>query len=69
MRLTSKEATVSIESDLPYWQIYTPASRKTIAIEPVSFCGNLYNIYSKDKDIVLQKTGNIVISVKENLVV
>lgn len=67
MKLISKEVTVSIESDLPYWQIYTPASRKTIAIEPVSFCGNLYNISSKDKDIVLQKSGKIVISVKENL--
>jgi len=31
-----------IESNLEFWQIYTPEDGKRIAIEPMSFHGNLY---------------------------
>lgn len=33
---------VRIESNLEYWQIYTPPDGKRIAIEPMSFHGNIY---------------------------
>jgi len=47
---------VRLESDLKYWQIYTPQERTAIAVEPVSFGGNLYEIMSaNNKDIELQK--------------
>lgn len=29
---------------MPYWQIYTPPDRKRIAVEPMSFTGNVYKI-------------------------
>jgi hypothetical protein len=35
---------VRISSQLPYWQIYTPPEGKRIAVEPMSFVGNLYDI-------------------------
>jgi hypothetical protein len=35
---------VKISSGLPYWQIYTPPDGKRIAVEPMSFTGNLYAI-------------------------
>jgi hypothetical protein len=35
---------VKITSHLPYWQIYTPPDGKRIAVEPMSFTGNVYKI-------------------------
>ena len=35
---------VKINSSLPYWQIYTPPCGKRIAVEPMTFVGNLYDI-------------------------
>jgi len=35
---------VKITSPLPYWQIYTPPDGKRIAVEPMSFTGNVYKI-------------------------
>ena len=39
---------VRISSQLPYWQIYTPPEGKRIAVEPMSFVGNLYDIGRND---------------------
>ena len=38
---------VRINSSLPYWQIYTPPDGKRIAVEPMSFTGNLYHIHQQ----------------------
>lgn len=35
---------MKISSALPYWQIYTPPCGKRIAVEPMSFTGNMYRI-------------------------
>ena len=35
---------LKIHSSLPYWQIYTPPYGKRIAVEPMSFTGNVYKI-------------------------
>jgi hypothetical protein len=35
---------LKISSSLPYWQVYTPPDGKRIAIEPMSFTGNVYKI-------------------------
>lgn len=35
---------VRIQSELPYWQIYTPPDGRRIAIEPMSFTANVYKI-------------------------
>ena len=40
-----KSITVQIQSKLKYWQIYTPGDRTRIAVEPMSFCGNMYKIH------------------------
>lgn len=34
---------VTIKSNLPYWQIYTP-DEKRIAVEPMSFTGNVFRV-------------------------
>jgi hypothetical protein len=52
-----------LESDLPFWQIYNPPERRTIAVEPASFSGNLYHIHSLDPLIELPKTGRLTFSV------
>ena len=38
---------VKINSELPFWQIYTPPDGKRIAVEPMTFTGNLYHIHEK----------------------
>jgi galactose mutarotase-like enzyme len=35
---------IRVDSNLPFWQIYTPPDSKRIAIEPMSYCGNVYRI-------------------------
>lgn len=45
LQITSKDGfNVRINSKLPYWQIYTPPEGKRIAVEPMTFTGNLYKI-------------------------
>jgi hypothetical protein len=31
---------------MKYWQIYTPPDGKRIAVEPMTFIGNLYALYT-----------------------
>lgn len=38
---------VQIKSkDMRYWQVYTPADGNRIAVEPMTFFGNIYSVYS-----------------------
>jgi hypothetical protein len=57
--ISKKKTHLRISTDLPYWQIYTPENKSRIAIEPASFCGNLYNIYQKDSKIDLLTQGSL----------
>lgn len=50
---------LKLSSDLPFWQVYNPQDRTKIAVEPASFCGNLYTIFEKDPTIKLAKEGKV----------
>jgi hypothetical protein len=47
---------------MKYWQVYTPPDGKRIAVEPMTFVGNLYSIYSEEKFGKLPNQGNFTIS-------
>lgn len=50
---------------MPYWQIYTPDDTR-IAVEPMSFCGNLYKIYGDGDYSKLMTLGVVSIAIREN---
>lgn len=50
-----------------YWQIYTPPDHKRIAIQPVTFGGNVYTINAAKNGIwPLPQHGTSIISVWED---
>ena len=59
-----REVNVSIKSKMKYWQVYTPGDRKRIAVEPMSFCGNMYKIHPQMGG-ELPEMGEFVIEVKK----
>ena len=63
--IQGKTHTLTISSNMPYWQIYTPDEYR-IAVEPMSFCGNIFSIY-KDQDYTkLMTEGVVVIEIEKN---
>jgi hypothetical protein len=55
-----------VESNLQFWQIYTPDDGKRIAIEPMSFHGNVYEIVKENPHLwgAIPKHGKIRVTVK-----
>jgi hypothetical protein len=62
--INSNGFSLTITSNLPFWQIYTPPDGKRIAVEPMSFTGNLYKILELDPKELL-KNGSFTILAKD----
>lgn len=67
LQLKGEGHVVRIEnkSNMKYWQVYTPADRKRIAVEPMTFVGNLYALYPKMKPELPQE-GSFTIRAEQN---
>ena len=67
LRIQSLELNKEVEissSDMHFWQVYTPPDGKRIAVEPMTFCGNLYKIYDEKIFCKLAETAGFHITVK-----
>lgn len=66
VRLKAKDGpSVEISSkEMHYWQVYTPGDGARIAVEPMTFCGNLYKIYNKEEFGELPQSAEFIISLK-----
>lgn len=49
--------------DMRYWQVYTPEGGRKIAVEPMTFMGNVYRVYEHGEFGDLQNEGEFTIRV------
>lgn len=47
---------------MKFWQVYTPPDGKRIAVEPMTFIGNIYKIFNEQEYGPLPKYGKFTIS-------